>query len=94
MSYRRLPRAQGTAIRCDGEGCTVESITGQVIAALHRAWLYATQGWGRGQLRATRQADPERSRGTAGLDLCPSCLARDTAAVWRRARARRGRRAA
>jgi len=94
VSHRRLPRGQGTAIRCDGEGCGVESTTGQVIAALHRAWLYATQGWGRGQLRATRQADPERAGGTAGKDLCPSCLARDVAAVWRRAKARRPRSAA
>lgn len=92
MSHRRLPRASGTVIRCDG--CGVESITGQVVIAHHRAWLYAREGWGAGQLRATRQADPERAGGTAGKDLCPTCLARDIAAVWRRAKARRPRSAA
>lgn len=86
MSHRRLPRAQGTVIRCDGEGCRAESTTGQVQARLHRFWLYQTQGWGAGQLRPTKHG-----AGTFGKDLCPSCLARDVAAVWRRARARRPR---
>lgn len=92
MSHRRLPRARGTVIRCDG--CGLESSTGQVIIALHRAWLYTTRGWGRGRLRATRQADSERARGTTGKDLCPACLAQDIAALWRRFKARRPRSAA
>ena len=86
MSHRRLPRASGTIIRCDGEGCGIVSTTGQTIVALHRAWLFATQGWGRGQLRPTKHG-----AGTQRKDLCPTCLARDVAAVWRRARARRPR---
>lgn len=89
MSHRRLPRAQGTVIRCDGEGCTVESIAGLVVIASHRAWLYLTQGWGKGQLRPTKH-DP----GSQRKDLCPTCLERDVAAVWRRAKARRPRSAA
>lgn len=89
MSHRRLPNAQGTAIRCDGEGCTVESTTGQVVIAHHRAWLISRAGWGMGGLRPTKHG-----AGTQRKLLCPTCLERDIAAVWRRARARRGRRAA
>jgi hypothetical protein len=89
VSHHRLPNAQGTVIRCDGEGCTVESITGQVIIAHHRAWLIAREGWGMGGLRATKHG-----AGTQRKLLCPSCLAIDAAAVWRRARARRPRSAA
>jgi hypothetical protein len=89
VSYRRTANGGGTVIFCDGEGCREFSITGQVYPNLHRYWLYQTQGWGAGQLRPTKHG-----AGTIGKDLCPSCLARDVAAVWRRAKARRPRSAA
>lgn len=87
MSHRRLPRASGTVIRCDG--CGVESVTGQVVITHHRAWLIAREGWGMGGLHPTKH-----DRGSRRKLLCPACLVRDTAAVWRRARARRPRSAA
>lgn len=77
MSHRRLPRARGTVIRCDG--CGSESVTGCVVIAYHRAWLRAEQGWGRGRLRPTKHHP-----GTTGQDLCPTCLEQDAAAVGRR----------
>lgn len=80
MSHRRIPRARGTIIRCDG--CNHESWSGQMIIDHHRAWLRESCGWGRGQLRPTKH-DP----GTTGQDLCPRCLAWDQAAVERRRRA-------
>lgn len=81
MSWRRLPRACGTVVTCDGEGCGVESVTGQVVAALHRQWL-RSKGWGRGSLRPTKHGP-----GTTGDDLCPSCLERDRAAARLRMKA-------
>lgn len=79
MSHRRLPDARGTVIRCDGEGCGVESITGQTVLAFHRWWLRNHAGWSRGQVRATRTGE-----GTAGDDLCPACTERDRAPAERR----------
>ncbi len=77
MSHRRLPRARGTVIMCDG--CGLESFTGQVVIAYHRAWLLRDCGWARGALRATKHHS-----GTTGNDLCPACGAHDRASMERR----------
>lgn len=77
MSNRRLPSGRGTIIACDL--CWNESQTGQVVVYLHRRWLRAKQGWGRGALRPTKHHP-----GTTGYDLCPACLVEDQASVERR----------
>lgn len=61
MSGKSLGRGQGTAISCNGEGCTERSVTGQIRRKSHRAHL-KTIGWGRGSDRGQeyRAAEPER----------------------------------
>jgi hypothetical protein len=76
-----LPDARGTVIRCDGEGCGVESVTGQIVLQQHRWWLREYAGWSRGQVRATQHGS-----GTIGHDLCPTCAVRDRAQAERRSK--------
>lgn len=61
MSKRSLGRGYGTAIHCNGEGCTEKSVTGQIRSKDHRTYL-KTQGWGRGSDRGReyRPAQPDR----------------------------------
>lgn len=44
MSQKRLPRACGTVIKCDSDGCDAISQTGQVYASLHVHYLRKL-GW-------------------------------------------------
>lgn len=44
MTCHRLPRACGTIVKCDEDGCKEVSQTGQMFGNLHAGYL-RTQGW-------------------------------------------------